>query len=105
MIKLTWHGYKRGVVQIDGESIHVPRQPMEVLFFLMVRRGDFCTMDGLISFVWPDADKEPDYALSIVRIYIGTLRKIFGEGVIRTHYERGYIMVRQQFEAESDGGR
>ena len=94
MIKLMWHGYKKGVVQVDDESVHVPRQPMEILFFLMVHRGNFCPVEDLISAIWPDPDQEPDYAHDMVKVYICRLRKILGRDAIETHYGRGYMMIK-----------
>jgi hypothetical protein len=73
---MTWPGYLRHEVIVDGVIHRLTPKLAELAFLLLVRRGHFVPMNDIVEFLWPDPDLEPDFSEDVIRTYASRLRRV-----------------------------
>lgn len=89
MITMTWPQYQRR--QCSVTAVLSP-QESELLSTLLVRYPQSVPVEQLIEAVWPDPEREADYARVRVRAIIGNLGRKIGMGRI-DHDGFGYCLI------------
>lgn len=89
---MTWPQYQRQSCTVNGNVIHLPRGPLEILSTLLIWRGHYVSPNTLIGSVWPDPDKEPGQPIGVVETYIATLRRILGKNAILNLHGWGWMI-------------
>ncbi len=76
----------RGLVLREGEPVHLRAKSFALLACLLRAEGRVVGKDELIAAVWPDVIVTEDSLTQTIR----DLRRVLGEGVVRTVARRGY---------------
>jgi DNA-binding response OmpR family regulator len=88
---LIWPEY---VVQTGGREVRLSRKRGEILTILLMRPGRYCPPNEMIELIYPDPDREPDWAYGALKVHIFRMRQAFREAGIETdlrgHWYRGY---------------
>ncbi len=89
---------------VDGQPVNLTPREYALVECFALNAGRAYTRSALIERVWPE-DTEVD--LKVVDVYVSTVRRKLGEGVIETVRGTGYRLGRleQHPEAEVNGGR
>ncbi len=81
---------------IDGASVYMTRIEHRIFAALFNARGRFLQKNQIFETMWPDPDREPDFADENLRVHVMRLRK----KIVPTRFNivasrsRGYRMVR-----------
>ena len=88
---MTYMQYVNNECQFGGKIIQLTPQETELVCYLLIKGpSQLSTTEELIEIVWPNPDKEPDYANSMIGIHIFKCRK---KGVpIKAEWGRGYYI-------------
>lgn len=76
--------------------MHLTPKEGDTLAALLMNRGRLLSRTNLIEAVYPDPDKEPDWAMTLITIVITRLRRKLPD-LIQTECSRGYYIERPRF--------
>ena len=76
------------VCRINGRICPLTRLEYELLTFLLLNRGQVISRDVLIEHIW----HKEDPSINLVAVYIASLRKKLGPGILRTVRGQGYTI-------------
>jgi TolB-like protein/Flp pilus assembly protein TadD len=78
----------RGVLLREGAPVHLRARSFALLCFMAARPGQVLDKDTLLDAVWPGLTVTEDSLTQAIR----DVRRVLGEGVIRTVPRRGYAL-------------
>lgn len=78
ILKMTWPMYLRRELEVDGKTFQLTRQQTEMVFNLLLRRGETVTQEHMISLVWPNVASEPGDAAGVLKSQVYLLAKRVG---------------------------
>ncbi|PVX60054.1 putative ATPase [Paraburkholderia unamae] len=81
---------ERRQVYLDGEPLALGARAFDILELLIRAEGALVTKDEILRLVWPTTFVVENN----IQVHISALRKLLGEGWIRTVSGRGYQLVR-----------
>ena len=90
-LKMTWPMMKRKQISIDGRKVRLSYGKTAIVVTLLLRRGRATPIDLLIEILYPDPDREPEYAANLIRRHICELRRDAGLNIV-TSYCHGYYL-------------
>lgn len=93
VVYMTWPMYTRQQCQYNGHLVQLTPRTADTLLCLLLKRGIPLKASELIEFIYPDPDKEPEWAENCVMRWIHFLRKSI-PGVVLTENTRGYYIER-----------
>lgn len=82
---------------LNGRPCSLTRYEYELLVFLLLHRGQIWSRDELTKRVW---QREPS-SVNLVAVYINSLRKKLGPGILRTVRSQGYTIDAQDCDRQS----
>lgn len=88
---MTWPQYLRRECTFNGDVIKLGRVQTEILSTLLMRSPAPVSASDLIEAVYPNPDKEPDWADSCIKVLVHRVRKKL-PGVIEVRYGMGYTI-------------
>jgi DNA-binding response OmpR family regulator len=74
--------------RINGQPIPLTRLEYELLAFLLIHKGEVWNRDELMENVW---QRKPS-SINLVAVYINSLRRKLGTGMLRTVRGQGYTI-------------
>jgi DNA-binding response OmpR family regulator len=74
--------------RINGQLVPLTRLEFELLAFLLIHKGEVWSRDELMDSVW---QREPS-SINLVAVYINSLRRKLGTGMLRTVRGQGYTI-------------
>lgn len=76
-VSMTVPQLRRHECRIGGLTVRLQPALADFLALLLVSHPNRClSRRELIEAMWPDAEREPETALEIVRVYVSTLRRL-----------------------------
>lgn len=90
---MTWAQYRRRVCSFEGREVPLGPIAAEIVSTLVMQAGRDLALSDLIEAVYPDPDREPDWAASCMHRIINKLRGQM-PGSIVTRGWHGYSIVR-----------
>jgi DNA-binding winged helix-turn-helix (wHTH) protein/tetratricopeptide (TPR) repeat protein len=79
----------RGVLTRDGAPVHLRAKSFALLCYLVAQRGRVVGKQELLDAVWPEVTVTEDSLTQAIR----DLRRVLGDGAVRTEARRGYATV------------
>lgn len=92
-IRLTYAMAENRYCRFHGRSVQLTRKQTSILEYLLIRRGNYCSMEELIEYVYPDPDTQALTANEVITVLISRMRKVL-PGVILTYQGKGYLIER-----------
>ncbi len=80
----------RREVTCDGRTEHLPAMEYRLLEYLALRAGEVVSKAELIERLY---DIESDRLSNVIEVYVSSLRRRFGVGLIRTVRGHGYLLA------------
>lgn len=85
---MTWPQYLRSECRHNGRVVSLSRYECELVSLLLMRRGHILSHHQLIEALYPNPDREPDYAVNLMhRRHLALKRKL--PGLIEMVHGRG----------------
>lgn len=82
------------VCRMNGRPCPLTPHEFELLTFLLLNRGQVISRDVLLEHIW----RREQSSINLIAVYIVSLRKKLGRGILRTVRGRGYTI-----DAEKSG--
>jgi DNA-binding response OmpR family regulator len=76
------------VCRINGRPCPLTRLEFELLAFLLLNRGQVMSRDVLMEHIW----QRDQSSINLIAVYIVSLRKKLGPGILRTVRGQGYTI-------------
>ena len=100
MIGMTWPQYRRCEVAVSGRVVKLSPQAADLIAFMLIRRGHALSRGELVEMLWPNPDREPEWAERQIDVLIHRTRRLIGFGWIEGIWGRGYRLVHDHEFAE-----
>lgn len=71
---MTWPMLRRRAIMVDNVEYRLTPREHQLVTILLMRRGQAVAYGDIIEMMWPD-DNEPDYARSMLSVFLCRLRK------------------------------
>jgi DNA-binding response OmpR family regulator len=89
-ISMTWPQYQRRECTIKGKVIFLTPIQCKIIFIMLVNRGKSISLTNMITYIWPDPDKEPNYPENNFYVHMTYLKRVIGNDIITQRNSFGW---------------